>query len=71
RTTHEMAGKSFVWGTPESVARQVQQYVDAGATWVSVCDILPLLLDPVDAQAGLARNIDICARLKKVQSHDR
>jgi phthiodiolone/phenolphthiodiolone dimycocerosates ketoreductase len=64
RTTHEMAEKSFVYGTPESVTEQVQQYIDAGATWVSVCDILPLILDPEDAQAGLARNIDICRRLK-------
>jgi phthiodiolone/phenolphthiodiolone dimycocerosates ketoreductase len=66
RTTHKMAEKSFVFGTPESVAEQVQQYVDAGATWVSVCDILPLILAPADAQGGLARNIDVCARLKKV-----
>ena len=51
RTTHEMAEKSFVYGTPESVAAQVEQYIDAGATWVSVCDILPLLLDP-DRRAG-------------------
>jgi phthiodiolone/phenolphthiodiolone dimycocerosates ketoreductase len=65
RTTHEMAERSFVYGTPESVAAQVQQHIDAGATRVSVCDILPLLLDPVDAQAGLAHNIDICARPKK------
>jgi len=71
RTTHEMAQKSFVYGTPESVAAQVEQYVEAGATWVSVCDILPLLLDPVDAQAGLGRNIEICARLKKAEKHDR
>jgi phthiodiolone/phenolphthiodiolone dimycocerosates ketoreductase len=65
RTTHAMAEKSFVYGSSESVAAQVQQYVDTGATWVSVCDILPLILDPADAQAGLARNIDICTRLKK------
>jgi phthiodiolone/phenolphthiodiolone dimycocerosates ketoreductase len=69
RTTHLMAEKSFVYGTPISVAEQVQQYVDAGATWVSICDILPLILDPADAQAGLARNIDICTRLKKEVRH--
>lgn len=69
RTTHEMAQRSFVYGTPEAVAAQVQQFVDAGATWVSVCDTLPLILDPADAQAGLARNIDICGRLKKASHH--
>jgi phthiodiolone/phenolphthiodiolone dimycocerosates ketoreductase len=64
RTTHEMAQKSFVYGTPASVAGQVEQYVAAGATWVSVCDILPLILDPAEAQAGLRRNFDVCALLK-------
>jgi phthiodiolone/phenolphthiodiolone dimycocerosates ketoreductase len=65
RTTHEMAQKSFVYGTPASVADQVAQYVEAGATWVSVCDILPLILDPADAQLGQHRNLEVCARLKK------
>jgi phthiodiolone/phenolphthiodiolone dimycocerosates ketoreductase len=64
RTTREMAELSFTHGTPEQVAAEVQQYVDAGATWVSVCDILPLGLDPADAQAGLGRNLEICGRLK-------
>jgi phthiodiolone/phenolphthiodiolone dimycocerosates ketoreductase len=64
KVTEEMAARAFVYGTAESVAAQVQPYVDAGATWVSVCDILPLGLEPEDAQQGLARNIDICSRLK-------
>lgn len=64
KVTAEMAERAFVYGTPESVAAQVQPYVDAGATWVSVCDILPLALEPEDAQLGLARNIEICSRLK-------
>ncbi|HYF26152.1 MAG TPA: hypothetical protein VD931_10480, partial [Baekduia sp.] len=59
-----MTERSFTYGTPAQVADEVRSYVDAGATWVSVCDILPLLLDPADAQLGLARNIDICTRLK-------
>jgi phthiodiolone/phenolphthiodiolone dimycocerosates ketoreductase len=66
-----MAERSFVYGAPESVAARVQQHIDAGATRVSVCDILPLLLDPVDARVRLARNIDICVRPKKASEHDR
>jgi len=65
RTTHEVSEKSFVYGTPAQVADEVQQYVEAGATWVSVCDILPLILEPADAQNGLARNVEICRRLKE------
>lgn len=64
KVTDDMARRSFTHGTPEQVAAEVQSYVDAGATWVSVCDILPLALDPADAQAGLARNFEICRRLK-------
>jgi phthiodiolone/phenolphthiodiolone dimycocerosates ketoreductase len=65
KVTREMAEKSFVHGTPEQVADEVQTYVEAGATWVSVCDLMPLMLEPEDAQQGLARNIDICRRLKE------
>lgn len=64
KVSDEMSARAFVYGTPESVAAQVQPYVDAGATWVSVCDILPLALEPEDAQLGLARNLEICSRLK-------
>jgi phthiodiolone/phenolphthiodiolone dimycocerosates ketoreductase len=61
----EMTERSFVHGTPDEVAAIVQSYVDAGATWVSACDILPLALEPEDAQRGLARNIEICRRLRR------
>jgi phthiodiolone/phenolphthiodiolone dimycocerosates ketoreductase len=68
RVTREHAEKSFVYGTPAAVAEEVQTYVDAGATWVSVCDMTPLILDPADAQNAMARNIDVCARLKGVRA---
>jgi len=64
KVTDEMVERSYVHGTAEQVATEVQTYVDAGATWVSVCDLLPLVLDPEDAQLGLTRNIEICRRLK-------
>lgn len=65
RTSHKMAQKGFVHGTPESVAAQVQQYIDAGATWVSVGDIMPLVREPAEAPLGMARGIEICTRIKK------
>jgi phthiodiolone/phenolphthiodiolone dimycocerosates ketoreductase len=64
RITDEIVERSYVKGTPEQVAAQVQPYVDAGATWVSVCDLMPLVLEPEDAQQALGRNIEICRRLK-------
>jgi phthiodiolone/phenolphthiodiolone dimycocerosates ketoreductase len=68
KVSEEMAARAFVHGSPESVAAQVQPYIDAGATWVSVCDMLPIALEPEDAQQGLARNIEICTRLKGVNA---
>ena len=64
RITDEIVDRSYVQGTPEEVAAEVQTYVDAGATWVSVCDLMPLVLEPEDAQQALGRNIEICRRLK-------
>jgi phthiodiolone/phenolphthiodiolone dimycocerosates ketoreductase len=64
RITDEIVDRSYVKGTPEQVAAEVATYVDAGATWVSVCDLMPLVLEPEDAQLALGRNIEICRRLK-------
>ncbi|MEA2167462.1 MAG: phthiodiolone/phenolphthiodiolone dimycocerosates ketoreductase [Solirubrobacteraceae bacterium] len=64
RTPRAMVEKSFSHGTPAEVAADIQGYVDAGCTYVSVCDVLPICLEPEDAQGAIARSIDVCGRLK-------
>lgn len=65
RTTREMAEKSAIYGTPKQVAEGLQQYVDAGCTWMSVCDILPFALEPDDAEHSLPRSVEVCRHLKQ------
>jgi phthiodiolone/phenolphthiodiolone dimycocerosates ketoreductase len=64
RVTPKMIELSVIRGNAAEVAEQIQPYIDAGSTCVDVLDVLPLVLDPVDAQASLARQLDVCARIK-------
>ena len=65
-----MCELAFVYGSSAQVADQVQAYIDAGATCVDLCDTLPIVLDASDAQAGLLRQLDVCARIRnRNQSH--
>jgi phthiodiolone/phenolphthiodiolone dimycocerosates ketoreductase len=65
RTSHKMVELAFSHGTPEEVAAEVQSYVDAGCTYVSICDVLPICLEPEDAQGAIARSIEVCGRVKR------
>ena len=65
RVTRKMSELSFVYGNPAQVAEQIQPYIDAGATCIDLCDVMPLVLDAADAQASLGRQIDVCARIKQ------
>jgi phthiodiolone/phenolphthiodiolone dimycocerosates ketoreductase len=64
RTPRAMVEQSFSHGTPAQVAADVQGYVDAGCTYVSICDVLPICLEPEDAQTAIGRSIEVCARIK-------
>ena len=64
KVTREMSEKTWLYGTPDEVASDLQAYVDAGATWVSVIDILPTVLEPDDAQNALGRTLEVCSLLK-------
>jgi len=64
RTTREQSEKTWIHGTPDRVARQLQEYVDVGVNWVGVLDVLPFVLEPDDARAALPRSLEICRHLK-------
>jgi phthiodiolone/phenolphthiodiolone dimycocerosates ketoreductase len=64
RTPRAMVDASFSHGTPEQVAANVQGYVDAGCTYVSICDLMPLVLEPEDAIGAITRSIEVCGRVK-------
>ena len=65
KVSRPMSEKTWLYGTPKKVAADLQAYVDAGATWVSVIDILPTVLEPEDAQRALGRTLEVCRLLKQ------
>jgi phthiodiolone/phenolphthiodiolone dimycocerosates ketoreductase len=65
RVTRRMCEQGFLSGSAADLAAQIQPYIEAGATCIDVVDMLPLVLDPADAQAGLGRQLDLCARIKR------
>jgi phthiodiolone/phenolphthiodiolone dimycocerosates ketoreductase len=68
KVTRRMCEESFIYGNAEQVAEGIQRYVDAGATCIDLIDVLPMVLNPEDAQAGLGRQLDVCARIKQRNS---
>lgn len=67
KATRKMTELSYIWGTSHQVAAQLQAYVDAGVDWISPVDYLPIVSDPAEGGASLARSIDVCSILKGLE----
>jgi phthiodiolone/phenolphthiodiolone dimycocerosates ketoreductase len=52
RTTPEHVEKGWFTGSPEKVADMIQPFIDAGATWVNLIDIMPFVDDPDEDVMG-------------------
>ena len=65
RVTRPVAESTFLHGNAAQVAAQIQGFIDAGSTHVDVQDVLPLVLDPADAQAGLGRQLQVCGLIRQ------
>lgn len=66
KVSPKMMDQAFCYGTAADVAAYAQGFVDAGATQVSVIDILPMALMPVEEQlTALSRSIEVCRILKE------
>ena len=66
KVTRELVERSWFSGTPAQVADQLCGFVDAGATWMHVGDLTPLVLEPEDAAASASRVIEVSTRLKAI-----
>jgi phthiodiolone/phenolphthiodiolone dimycocerosates ketoreductase len=64
RTTRTQSEKTWICGTPDLVARRLEEYVDVGVNWISVLDCMPFVLPPDDAQTALPRSLEVCRQLK-------
>ncbi|MCU1359231.1 MAG: Coenzyme F420-dependent N5,N10-methylene tetrahydromethanopterin reductase-related flavin-dependent [Ilumatobacteraceae bacterium] len=66
RVSPELVDHAIDYGEPASVAANIQGYIDAGVTYVSVVDLLPPLMLPLEEQLpAMSRSIEVCALLKK------
>ena len=63
--TSEMSHKSWIYGSPQTVAKKLQPYIHAGVTWVLVLDMMPILLPVDQAPQALARSLEVCRLLKQ------
>jgi phthiodiolone/phenolphthiodiolone dimycocerosates ketoreductase len=64
KVTPQMSKAAWFTGGPAEVAGDLQGYVDAGATWISMCDILPMVLPVEQAPVALTRSFDLAGRLR-------
>jgi phthiodiolone/phenolphthiodiolone dimycocerosates ketoreductase len=60
----EMCAKSATWGTPEDAAKVGRDWVEAGATFVGLLDIMPLHTGAEGFASSLGRMLEVAGRLK-------
>jgi phthiodiolone/phenolphthiodiolone dimycocerosates ketoreductase len=65
RVPREMVEKSFIAGSPAQVAEAASAFVEAGANFVGIVDVMPLVLDPAEGEAAFARGLEVCGLLKQ------
>lgn len=65
RVPRAMVEKSAFWGTPAEAAAFGQQFIDAGASFVGVLDVMPLATGPAGWPDSIARSIEVCRLLKR------
>lgn len=59
-----MCAKSATWGTPAECAAVGRDFVEAGATFVGVLDVMPLYTGPDGLPASIGRMLEVCGHLK-------
>lgn len=64
RTPAKMVERALHVGTPAECAAIARQYVEAGATFVGLVDVLPLVLGPAEADACGARAMEFMTHLR-------
>jgi phthiodiolone/phenolphthiodiolone dimycocerosates ketoreductase len=64
RVPLEMARRSYHCGSPSELASLSRAFVDAGADFIGILDLVPLVLGPAEAQQSMRRGIDLFTQLK-------
>jgi len=61
----EMVRKGYITGSPADVSKQLEPYIDAGATWLTFFDVMPLDLSLEESVSAAARSIEVCRLAKE------
>jgi phthiodiolone/phenolphthiodiolone dimycocerosates ketoreductase len=64
RVSPEQQRLSWVHGTPQEVGAKLRDFAEAGVTWISVADVLPMTFPPDDAAKALDRTLEVCSIIK-------
>lgn len=64
KVSREMVEKAFIIGTPETVAGELQRYIDAGVTRIKPGNVASVVLDRDEAEASRWADIELMQRLK-------
>lgn len=65
KVTREMVEKAFIIGTPETVATELQRYIDAGVTRIMPGNVASVVLDASEAEASMWADIELMRKLKE------
>jgi phthiodiolone/phenolphthiodiolone dimycocerosates ketoreductase len=64
RVPREMSIRSATWGTPENAARVAEGFIQAGATFVGLLDLMPMHVGPDAFAPSLGRVLEVAGRIK-------
>lgn len=64
RVTPEMVRKTFFYGTPDDIAKEIKPFVDQGSTVNLIADFAPMLMPVVPAEV-IEASAEICRLIKQ------
>jgi len=68
KVSREMVEKTFIIGTPDTVAAELQRYIDAGVTRIMPGNVASVVLDPAEAEASMWADIELVRKLKEANT---
>ena len=60
--------KTFIIGTPDVVAAELQRYIDAGVTRIMPGNVASIVLDASEAEASISADIELLRRLREANT---
>jgi phthiodiolone/phenolphthiodiolone dimycocerosates ketoreductase len=68
KVTPELAHKAWLLGSPAEIATQLEGFIDAGATWINICDVLPAVLESQEMPLALERQTRLAGLIKRAST---